>query len=277
MLEEVAAKYGVPARFIVALWGRKRFRPADRRLFGRRRARDPAYDGRRSAYFRRELLDALRIIDRGDITPAAMKGSWAGAMGQSQFMPSSFLRYAVDYNGDGRRDIWSDGPDLFASIANYLSRSGWRASESWGREVLLPADFDPSLASLDIQSRSRTGRRWACGVPTGGELYPIDPSGSVLLPGGAGGPAYIVFENFRVLLKWNKSNYFASAVGLLADGSSDLLPAVSSAAPPRWHACRARHRRRARRLRRKPARADRVEEDQSAIRRQHRARHLQGR
>ncbi|MBI3516647.1 MAG: lytic murein transglycosylase [Proteobacteria bacterium] len=218
LLDEVAERYGVAPRFIVALWGVE----SD---FGQQTGgfsviaalATLAFDGRRSAYFRRELLDALRILDRGDVTPANMKGSWAGAMGQSQFMPSSFLRYAVDHDGDGKRDIWSDGPDLFASIANYLAKSGWHANETWGRAVILPPGFDRSLASLDV---AKPASAWtALGVrrADGGELAPNDPAGSVLLPSGGDGPAFLIHDNFRVLLRWNRSNYFATAVGLLAD------------------------------------------------------------
>ncbi len=218
LLDQVAQQFGVAPRFIVALWGIE----SD---FGQQTGgfsviaalATLAYDGRRSAYFRRELIDALRILDRGDITPLAMKGSWAGAMGQSQFMPSAFLRYAVDYDGDGRRDIWSDGPDLFASIANYLAQSGWRAGEGWGRGVILPLGFNPSAASPD---GLRPPADWtALGVrrADGGALPADDPPSALIYPGGNDGPAFLVSDNFRVLLRWNRSNYFACAVGLLAD------------------------------------------------------------
>ena len=218
LLDQIAQRYGVPPRVMVALWGIE----SD---FGQQTGgfsviaalATLAYDGRRSSYFRGELLDALRILDHGDVPPAAMKGSWAGAMGQSQFMPSTFLRYAVDYDGDGRRDIWSDGPDMFASIANYLARSGWQAGESWGRAVNLPPGLDPGTASLDVV---RPAVDWAAlGVARadGAPLDPNDPPSALILPGGVGGAAFLVFENFRVLLRWNRSNYFAAAVGLLAD------------------------------------------------------------
>jgi membrane-bound lytic murein transglycosylase B len=218
LLDAIAQRYGVAPRYMVALWGIE----SD---FGQQTGgfsvigalATLAYDGRRSAYFRRELIDALRILDRGDVTPVAMKGSWAGAMGQSQFMPSAFLRYAVDYDGDGRRDIWSDGPDLFASIANYLAQSGWQAGEDWGRAVILPPGFDIGATNPDVV---RPIAEWsALGVrrADGGALAPSDPPGALVLPGGADGPAILAFENFRVLLRWNRSDYFAAAVGLLAD------------------------------------------------------------
>ncbi len=218
LLDQIAQRYGVAPHIMVALWGVE----SD---FGQQTGgfsvvaalATLAYDGRRSAYFRRELLDALRILDRGDITPAAMKGSWAGAMGQSQFMPSAFLRFAVDYDGDGRRDIWSDGPDLFASIANYLASSGWHGGEDWGRAVILPPGYNAATASLDVVKP--IGDWSALGIrrADGAALSPTDPPGALLMPGGATGSTFLVFENFRVLLRWNRSNYFATAVGLLAD------------------------------------------------------------
>ena len=154
LLIEVARRYGVQPRFIVALWGIE----TD---FGRLIGSYPeiaalatlAYDGRRAAFFRRELMNALVIIDRTHIDPSAMLGSWAGAMGQSQFMPSSFLRYAVSYRGDGAPDIWRRRDDVFASIANYLAQSGWRGDENWGRRVSLPARFDDALAGLETRRR----------------------------------------------------------------------------------------------------------------------------
>jgi len=152
LLEEVAQKYGVQARFIVAFWGIE----TD---FGRITGGFPlvpalatlAYDGRRSAYFRKELLNALEILDGGHIAPKDMVGSWAGAMGQCQFMPSSFLNFAVDGDGDGRKDIWTNRKDVFASAANYLSRSGWKGDQTWGRQVRLPDGFDAKLADLDVR------------------------------------------------------------------------------------------------------------------------------
>jgi membrane-bound lytic murein transglycosylase B len=218
MLDAVAQRYGVAPRFIVALWGIE----SD---FGQQTGgfsviaalATLAYDGRRPAYFRRELLDALRILDRGDVAPTAMKGSWAGAMGQSQFMPSSFLRYAVDFDGDGRRDIWSDGPDLFASIANYLAQSGWHAGETWGQPVILPPTYDRRTAGLDITKPTAAWAALGVRRADGTELSPNDPPAALLFPGTDDGPAFLVYENFRVLLRWNRSNFFATAVGLLAD------------------------------------------------------------
>jgi membrane-bound lytic murein transglycosylase B len=146
-----------------------------------------------------------------------MTGSWAGAMGQNQFMPSSFIKGAVDYNDDGRRDIWMTLEDVFASTANYLARAGWRKDELWGHEVKLPADFDPALADLNIQKSladwQALGIRWA----NGHNLPTVDRQASIVLPSEAVEPAFMVYHNYRVFLKWNRSTYFALAVGQLAD------------------------------------------------------------
>jgi membrane-bound lytic murein transglycosylase B len=176
-----------------------------------------AYDGRRSAYFRRELFDALTIIDQGHITATAMTGSWAGAMGQNQFMPSSFLRYAVDYDGDGRRDIWTNHADVFASTANYLRTVGWREDQTWGRPVRLPKAFDVSMAKLEVQKPIAEWQALGVRRTDGAALPAKDLSASIVLPAGNGGPAYMIYENFRVILKWNRAQFFATAVGSLAD------------------------------------------------------------
>ena len=218
LLEPIGRKYGVPPRFIVALWGIET-------NFGQYLGGFPviaslatlAYDGRRSAYFRQELLHALRILEDGHITPDAMMGSWAGAMGQSQFMPSSFVNYAVDHDGDGKRDIWGTQGDVFASAANYLAQAGWRAGETWGRRVALPPGFDHTLTGLEVK---KTLAEWeALGLrrADGSDLPQADISGSVVLPGGEGGPAFLVYNNYRTIMRWNRSFYFATSVGLLAD------------------------------------------------------------
>ena len=219
LLEPIGRKYGVPPRFIVALWGIET-------NFGQYLGGFPviaslatlAYDGRRSAYFRQELLHALRILEDGHITPEAMMGSWAGAMGQSQFMPSSFVNYAVDHNGDGRRDIWGTQGDVFASAANYLSQAGWRAGETWGRRVTLPSGFDHALTGLEVKKTLAEWQALGLRRSNGSDLPHADIGGSVVLPGGEGGPAYLVYNNYRTIMRWNRSFYFATSVGLLADG-----------------------------------------------------------
>jgi membrane-bound lytic murein transglycosylase B len=219
LLDEVARKFGVQPRFIVALW-------AIESDFGQKMGNFPivpalatlAYDGRRSAFFRKELINALKIIDQGHVTAEAMIGSWAGAMGQTQFMPSSFLAYAYDWNGDGRRDIWGTREDALASIANYLSKSGWKGGETWGREVRLPGGFDAALIGPEMRKPLAFWREAGLRRSDGGELPARELDAALVQPGGPDGPTLLVYDNFRTLLKWNNSLYFASAVGYLADG-----------------------------------------------------------
>lgn len=219
LLLNVSRKFNVQPRFIIALWGIE----TD---FGRITGGFPviaslatlAFDGRRSKFFRKELILALKIIEDGHITAANMKGSWAGAMGQNQFMPSSFHSFAIDYDGDGSADIWNNLPDIFASIANYLSRSGWKGDQNWGRPVLIPATLPKSFLGKkikkDIQRWSELGVKRANGM----ELPIAKMTASIIKPEKGGiGPAYIVYNNYRVILKWNRSDYFATAVGTLAD------------------------------------------------------------
>ncbi len=218
LLDEVSAKYGVPASVIVALWGVE----SD---YGRRTGGFPvigalatlAYDGRRGTYFRRELLNALQILSEGHIAPAQMTGSWAGAMGQSQFMPSSFLSRAVDHDGDGRRDIWTTHADVFASAANYLKRAGWRQGQLWGRRVSLPPNFDTSLIDLKVVKSLAAWQSLGVRNAKGQALPKVSVSASIVAPDGPEGPTFLAYHNFRVFLKWNRSTYCATAVGLLSD------------------------------------------------------------
>jgi membrane-bound lytic murein transglycosylase B len=218
LLRGVSDKFGVQSRFIVALW-------AIESDFGRIMGNFSviaalatlAYDGRRSAFFKKELFDALRILQDERLPVDRFTGSWAGAMGQSQFMPSSFRRFAVDFDGDGRRDIWSSLPDVFASAANYLSQSGWRADQTWGREVRLPEKYDVTQNGLEIEKPLEEWRRIGFRRRDGAELPVRDMRAALVLPGGEQGPAFLVYNNYRVILKWNRSLYFATAVGSLAD------------------------------------------------------------
>jgi membrane-bound lytic murein transglycosylase B len=219
LLTRVSQAYGVQPRFIVALWG---IETDFGRLTGNfsivSALATLAYDGRRSAFFREELLNALRIVAKGHVAPQELRGSWAGAMGQSQFMPSTYLAYAVDFDGDGKADIWSSRADVFASAANYLSKVGWRGDETWGREVKLPAGFDRALVDHNKVQKPLT--EWqTLGVRRldGGDLPQRDLAASVIQPGGADGPSFLIYNNYRVLLRWNRSLYFATAVGFLAD------------------------------------------------------------
>ncbi len=219
VLDRVRAKYGVPPRFIVALWGLETNYGGYTGGFSVIAALATlAHDGRRSAYFREQLLAALRILDEGHITADAMQGSWAGAMGQSQFMPTSFTNYAVDFDGDGRRDIWGTHADVFASAANYLKQSGWRSGEIWGRRVALPAAFDESVAGLETAKSLADWQALGVRRADGSALPNVaGMEASVVLPGGAGGPAYLVYNNYRTIMRWNRSHFFATSVGLLAD------------------------------------------------------------
>jgi membrane-bound lytic murein transglycosylase B len=176
-----------------------------------------AWEGRRASFFRGELLAALRILDHGDVTPVRMLGSYAGAMGQPQFMPSSYLRYAVDFEGHGRRDIWTSKPDVLGSIANYLAQSGWRSGEPWGQAVTAPA-------SVDLAAAGREGRRsadeWArLGILAinGRPLRGTNGLAALLLPDGPAGDAFLTFANFSAIRRYNPSDYYALAVGLLGD------------------------------------------------------------
>ena len=219
LLTEVGQKFGVQPRFIVALWGIE----SD---FGRNTGgfsvigalATLAHDGRRSKYFRGELINALKILDEGHVMASDMQGSWAGAMGQSQFMPSSFRAYAFDFNGDGRRDIWTTQADVFASAANYLARAGWRDDQTWGRKVRLPAGFERGLADLKVRKYLDEWQRLGVRKADGRDLPKRRLRASIVSPSKSGdGPAYLAYHNFRTILKWNRSNYFALAVGHLSD------------------------------------------------------------
>jgi len=218
LLQRVSQRYRVQPRFVVALWGvESDFGRTMGDYFVPASLATLAFEGRRGPMFRAELIAALKILDQGNVRTDSMVGSWAGAMGQCQFMPTTFLSYAVDFDGDGRRDIWTDRADVLGSIANYVSRLGWRGEESWGRQVILPSNFDERLAGQDsrrsIAEWIRLGVRGAGSTPLTGR----EPDASLVLPDGAGGTALLVYDNFRVIKKWNNSTYFAAAVGYIAD------------------------------------------------------------
>jgi membrane-bound lytic murein transglycosylase B len=218
LLDAISRRYNVEPSIIVALWGLE----SD---FGRLPGNFPTisalatltYDGRRGAYFRSELIAALRILDQGHIRVEEMTGSWAGAMGGPQFMPSSFLDYAVDWDGDGHRDIWNSRGDVLASIANYIRGLGWRGGQSWGQDVLVPRGFDPGFASLKAQRPTGEWSRLGIRSIDAGPLAVRDSEASLVMPEGTNGPALLVYANFRAIMKWNPSTYFAVSVGYLAD------------------------------------------------------------
>lgn len=219
LLEAVSEKYGVPAPYIAALWGIETSYGNNTGGFGTIAALATlAHDGRRSGYFRGELINALKILDQGHISHEKMKGSWAGAMGQNQFMPSSFFSFAVDGDQDGRRDIWTSLPDVFSSTANYLAKSGWKTDERWGREVVLPQNFSAKDLGLAVLRPLRDWKALGVKLPGGADIPVVSGmQASVVAPDGIGGPAFLVYDNYRVIMKWNKSTYFATCVGLLAD------------------------------------------------------------
>jgi membrane-bound lytic murein transglycosylase B len=229
LLEQVSEKYGVPSGIIVAIWGLES-------NFGRFSGVRPtiatlatlAYDPRRSTLFRRELFDALAILDSGDVEPAALKGSWAGALGQPQFMPSSFLLYAQDFDGDGHRDIWKSTPDVFASIANYLAAHGWQKEWTWGREVTIPAALITRVPEVaPMQTSGCLARRqmtvplrlaeWnKLGVRTlGGTALPSADLDASLIMGVK--RHFLVYPNYQAILEYNCVNAYGLSVGLLGD------------------------------------------------------------
>jgi membrane-bound lytic murein transglycosylase B len=231
LLERVQVKYGVPPGIVVAIWGLES-------NFGRFSGVRPtiqtlatlAYDPRRSTLFREELFNAMKILDSGDVAPAAMRGSWAGALGQPQFMPSSFLLYAQDFDGDGRRDIWRSTPDVFASIGNYLAAKGWNRDQPWGREVRLPpAVLDSVPEAAPLQTEGCLARRqmtvalpisaWKkLGVLTkGGGVLPDAELTASLVSGVK--RHFLVYPNYQAILEYNCVNAYGLSVGMLADAA----------------------------------------------------------
>jgi membrane-bound lytic murein transglycosylase B len=242
LLGQVRARYGVPPGILIAIWGLES-------NFGRFSGVRPtiatlatlAYDPRRSAMFREELFDALKILDSGDVEPAAMRGSWAGALGQPQFMPSSFLLYAQDFDGDGKRDIWTSTPDVFASIANFLAAHGWTRDQSWGREVRVTASVLQRLpGTAPLQTDGCLARRqmtrplplaaWKkLGVKTvsGGPLPAGDLDASLV---SGVKRHFLVYPNYQAILGYNCVNAYGLSVGLLADRAMGAAPPSSKKA-----------------------------------------------
>jgi membrane-bound lytic murein transglycosylase B len=224
LLAKIESKYGVQSRFLVALWG---IETDFGRITGGFSVIDAlvtlAFDGRRASYFRRELLNALMIIDQGHVTKKGMIGSWAGAMGQTQFMPSTFLSFAVDYTGDGKKDVWKARADALASGANYLSKSGWKPNQTWGREVKVPKDLDESL--IDIETNRPLSEWRKLGI-TGMDGKPVPNTrmdAALINLDGKDGRYFLVYNNYHVIMKWNKSTSFATAVGLLSDAIAQQM------------------------------------------------------
>ncbi len=220
LLEQLEQRYGVDRQILVAVWGMEsNFGQFQGNKSVIRSLATLAYEGRRPAFAHDQLIAALQIVQNGDIQPEAMRGSWAGAMGQTQFIPTTYNTHAVDFDGDGRRDIWNSTPDALASTAHYLQSSGWKRGQPWGFEVQVPSGFDYWQA--DGAQRKTVSEWLQMGVqlPTGTRL----PEGSqqlsaaLLLPAGARGPAFLVLDNFRAILRYNNSSSYALAVSLLGD------------------------------------------------------------
>ncbi len=239
VLRKIEEQYGVQAQYIVALWGMETSYGKNTGGFDIISSLATlAWEGRRGDYFKGELIKALKILQEGHVSRDEFKGSWAGAMGQVQFMPSSWQRFAVDYNGDGLKDIWTTRQDAFASAANYLSGSNWVYGQRWGRQVKLPPNFNEALIGKKITKSLSEWSRLGVRDVNGGEL-PNDASinAFVIVPQGANGKAYLGYTNLANIMKWNNSSYFALSVGQLADqiaaGRSSNAPA--NVKPPVYH------------------------------------------
>jgi membrane-bound lytic murein transglycosylase B len=232
LLAAVAAKYGVQPRFIVAIWGiETRYGAVKPTMPVIPALATLAFDGRRSAFFRNELMQALHMLDSGYANVNDLNGSWAGAMGQPQFMPSSYMTYAQDWDGDGRRDIWNNPGDVFASIAHFLSSYGWSADQTWGREVKLPAQVRAASGqmpragksgcrAMDQLSISRPLHEWqSMGVrrADGADMPRHALNGALAIPQPATGPSFIVYANYETILRYNCAHYYALTVGALSD------------------------------------------------------------
>ncbi len=214
-LNDISRQFGVNACFIVSIWGLET-------SYGHFKGNFPViqslatltYNPRRSAYFHNELLTALHMLNDGQVSLSEFKGEWAGASGHCQFMPSTWFKYAIDYDNTGRADIWNNVNDALASIANFLAKNGWQANGPWAVQVALPANFNPAWVNINT---SKTVAEWLqLGLELRGENLPAkNLQASLIYPDG--GPPMLVFENFKTLLKWNRSNYYVGALGHLAE------------------------------------------------------------
>jgi membrane-bound lytic murein transglycosylase B len=218
ILSPIEAKYGVPREILVSIWGNE----SDYgRAMGNYNMFEAlatlAYDGPRSDYARPQLIAALKMMQREHYAPQDMTSSWAGAFGQTQFVPTTFLNEAVDAEGNGKIDLWHSLPDAFASTANVLSDAGWKTGKPWGYEVILPKDFDYEIADLDYLLPVAEWKTRGVKTALGGELPAGEERGAIYLPAGANGPAFLVFANFKTILKYNAAAAYALAVCVLAD------------------------------------------------------------
>lgn len=215
-LEKIGEEYGVDPCFITSFWGIET-------SYGSYMGKFPviaslatlSYDGRRADFFRKELLIALQILDNGHVDLDRYKGEWAGASGHPQFLPSSWQKFAVDYNGDGHKDIWNNLDDVYASIANYLVQNGWQPGQPWAYEVQLPANFDQTQVKSKIERPVAEWKAQGIRMADGTEITDNGLMASIVTP--YGGPAFLAFKNFRVIMRYNNSTFYAGSVGYLAD------------------------------------------------------------
>lgn len=229
LLDEVTDKYGVPGRYLIAFWGMET-------NYGSYTGKMPiieslatlAYDPRRSEFFSKQLMYALRIIDQGHVQAKDMKGSWAGAMGQTQFMPYNYIHYAVDGNNSGKKDLWNELPDVFHSSGNFLNNLTWKKEENWGREVKLPTTFNYALADGKTMRPLTEWSKMGIKIADGRDIPAVDIQAALLLPSDYRGPAFLVYHNFFVIKRWNNSNSYALAVGHLADRIIGRAPLVAT-------------------------------------------------
>ncbi|QJR80606.1 lytic murein transglycosylase [Alteromonas pelagimontana] len=230
LLQQLNDKYGVPPHYLVAFWGLET-------NFGTYKGTMPvldslttlACDERRSNYFTQELMVAIALLEREALEPANMVGSWAGAMGHTQFMPSAYSRYAIDGDGDGKINLWDSEEDALSSAANFLSQLGWQPGFRWGREITLPEDFDYRLTGYKQQRSLSQWNKLGITKADGSPLGEGETEGYVVVPAGHKGPAFMAYKNFRVIMRWNNSEFYAIAVGKLADriaGESGLMASL---------------------------------------------------
>ena len=218
LLNSLTRQYGIPPQYLVSFWG---LETNFGRYLGKMNVVDSlatlACDPRRSEFFTQELFNALRLIEAGVGSRETLVGSWAGAMGNMQFMPSAYLQFGLDADKDGRADLWNSLQDAFTSAAHYLQQLGWQKNWRWGREVILPKGFDYSLAGRDQARALREWRKLGVRDTSNNPIAALDDSAALVLPAGHSGPVFLVYDNFDVIMKWNRSEFYALSVGVLAD------------------------------------------------------------
>ncbi len=225
LLSQIKAETGIPPHYLLAFWGLETNYGG---YLGKTSTLSAlatlACDQRRSTFFTKEFINALRIIDSGDITPEQMRGSWAGAMGHMQFMPTTYLKYAQDGDGDGRRNLWRSIPDALLSAGNFLKQLGWDPDLDWGQEVQPPTSFNYLLAGRNHTLKLADWAKLNIVTTSGAPLTPTEQQAQLIVPSGHEGPAFLVTKNFDTIMRWNQSEFYALAVGLLADRIAGAPP-----------------------------------------------------